>query len=214
MHVLGDPAMTTRMMAAATLAALACWGPSAMAQTAAPASPGDCLWNALSDADRAEVLKAYGRNMNAATKALAEHDTTIQAAATACVGRAGAPRLFIQGATASAMIRAASAERLAPEGLTADRLRAAWNTADPTARACFRVNAARVYGPMAETLLNGQTCPDQKAAQGVLTAVGLDLGKNTAASAQALIHFNAIAQGEQSDALLAAFVRYGPKPAS
>lgn len=209
--------MTTRVMAAATLAALACWGPSAMAQTApppSPASPGDCLWNALSDADRAEVLKAYGRNMNAATKALAGHDTTIQAAATACVGRAGAPRLFIQGSAASAMIRAASAQRLAPEGLTADRLRAAWNTADPTARACFRVNAARVYGPMAEKLLNGQTCPDQKAAQGVLTAVGLDLAKDTAASAQALIHFNAIAQGEQSDALLAAFVRYGPKPAS
>ncbi|KSB90992.1 hypothetical protein AS593_12635 [Caulobacter vibrioides] len=207
------------MLAALAVATAACWAQPVMAQTAtAPSatlrpSPGDCLWNTLPEADRTEVLTAYGRDMNSATKALAAHDKAIQAAAAACVGRAGAPRLFIQFATTSAMIRAASAQRLAPAGLTSDGLRTLWNDADPAARACFRVNAARVYGPMAEKLLNGETCPDQKAAQTVLTSARLDLAKDTAQAAQALIHFNAIAQGEQADALLAAFVRYGPAPA-
>ncbi|PVM94157.1 hypothetical protein DDF67_00370 [Caulobacter endophyticus] len=205
------------MLAALAVATAAGWTQPVMAQTAtAPSarpSPGDCLWNALPEADRAEVLTAYGRDMNSATKALASRNKAIQAAAAACVGREGAPRLFVQFATTSAMIRAASAQRLAPAGLTSDGLRTLWNQADPAARACFRVNAARVYGPMAEKLLNGETCPDQKAAQTVLAAARLDLAKDTAQAAQALIHFNAIAQGEQADALLAAFVRYGPTPA-
>lgn len=211
--------MTYRILAATAVAIVAGWTQPAMAQTATSdsgtprASPGDCLWNALPQADRTEVLTAYGQGMNAATKALAGHDKTIQAAANACVGREGAHRLFVQFAVTSAMIRAASAERLAPSGLTPAGLRTIWNQADPGARACFRVNAARVYGPMAEKLLNGETCPDQKAAEGVLTAAGLELAKEPAMAAQALIHFNAIAQGEQTDALLAAFVRYGPVPA-
>jgi hypothetical protein len=211
--------MTPRILAALAVAVAACATQPAAAQTAtapsaaASPSPGDCLWNALPDADRAEVLTAYGRDMSAATKALGARDKAIQAAATACVGRAGAPRLFVQFATTSAMIRAASAQRLAPAGLTSEGLRAIWNDADPQARACFRVNAARVYGPMAEKLLNGETCPDQKAAQKVLTATRLDLARDSAQAAQALIHFNAIAQGEQADGLLAAFVRYGPPPA-
>ncbi|WP_145998300.1 hypothetical protein [Caulobacter flavus] len=212
--------MTFRMLAAVAVATIAGWSQGAMAQTpptqpaTPPSSPGDCLWNALPETGRAEVLTAYRRDMNSATKALSGHDKAIQAASTACVGREGAPKLFVQFAAASAMIRAASAERLAPAGLTPASLRSAWSKADPAARACFRVNAARVYGPMAEKLLNGETCPDQKAATDVLTAVGLDLAKDTAMAAQALIHFNAIAQGEQADALLAAFVRYGPPPAS
>ena len=181
--------------------------------TEAPASPGECLWNALPQDARAETLAAYDRDMNAATKALAGPDQAIQASAPACVGREGAPKLWIQFATTSAMIRAASARRLAPAGLTPSGLQVIWRDADPAARACFRVNSARVYGPMAEKLLNGQTCPDKKAATSVLTAAGLDLAKDTPTAAQALIHFNAIAQGEQADALLAAFARYGPAPA-
>ncbi|MDG2530857.1 hypothetical protein [Caulobacter endophyticus] len=198
-------------MAVLAVATATLWAQSATAQTVA-ASPGDCLWNSLSETDRTEVLTAYDRNMNSATKALAAHDKAVQAAAAACVGKEGAPPIWIQYATSSAMIRAASARRLAPKGLTPENLRAIWNAADPAVRTCFRANAARVYGPMADKLMKGETCPDKSIAERVVTAARIDMTDRPNA-AQALIHFNAIAQADLAEGLLAAFVRYS-SPAS
>lgn len=202
---------------------LACGAAQAqtLAQTqstdAATARPpvSDCLWSALPAEARAEVQAAYDKGMPAATAALGRHDAQIKAAASTCVGRDGAPALWIEFAASSAMIRDVSLGKIAEKlaSVTASSLRAAWNEADPAARACARVNAARVYGPNAEALLKGQTCPRYKAVFGLLEAAGIDPSDNQAAF-QAMIHFNAVASGEFADGLLAMYRDKGPAKGS
>ncbi|MBI1686205.1 hypothetical protein [Caulobacter hibisci] len=207
--------MRTIMIAAAA-SLLACGAAQAQDATGPVQGPAsDCLWSALPADARAEVRDAYGQGMPAATTALGRHDAEVKAAAPACIGRDGAPTLWIQFAAASAMIRDVSLQKIVAEGLavTAQSLRAAWTAADPAARACFRVNAARVYGPHAEALLQGQTCPNPKVIAALVKAAGIDLADRSAAS-QAFIHFNAIAQAEFADSLLAMYREKAPAKGS
>ncbi|WP_343699328.1 hypothetical protein [Caulobacter sp.] len=183
--------------------------------TAASASPyrvGDCLWDALSTAQQQEVLVAYGKGMGAATSTLAQHDATVQAAAPRCVGAEGAPALLLKGAAASAMIRSVSSRSLQSErGLDASALERTWTASSETARTCTRVFAAKVFGPMADKVLSGQTCAYPKAPLELLNALKLDpkAPGDQSAVRHALIHFNGRAQGELMEAMLAAFLGYG-----
>lgn len=195
----------------AVLAVALAWGSAALANEQ-PYRIGECLWNALSPNARDEVFTAYAKGMNAATSALAKHDPEVQAAAAGCVGAGGAPKMFVQGAAGAAMIREVTARTLAKSrGIDAVALDRAWAESSEAARRCSRVSAARMFGPMAETVLNGQTCEDRRASLEPLTLLKLDpkVRDDRPAAEQATINFHARAQGELMEAMLTAFLRHG-----
>jgi hypothetical protein len=167
------------------------------AQTAKPGDLGGCVWSRLPPETRQEFLSAYRGSIQEGMKALGKHDAVIGAAIAPCAGRSDIPARLGKSAAASQAIQNGAANELAAHGITAAMLEATWQKATPEDTQCVRANAAKIFG------IPDQACPNPAADLVLLKSLNLSLQANRAAASQALFYFNAKAQEEWAEALMA-----------
>lgn len=173
---------------------------ASQAQTISAQELGACAWSQLSADLRQAYLTAHHRNMNDGMEALSKQDDAVLAAVAACAGRNDIPAPWAQAAVASKAIQNGAANELSGAlGLSAPTLDAAWEKAPPDTIQCFRANAAKVFGKTDEA------CPDPKAPLWFLQALKISPTSNRPAAEQALYYFNAKAQEQWAEALIAKF---------
>ena len=170
------------------------------AQTISAQELGACAWSQLPGDLRQAYLGAHHRNMNDGMEVLSKQDDAVLAAVAACAGRSDIPASWAQAAVASQAIQNGAANELTGAlGISAATLDAAWEKAPPAAIQCFRANAAKVFGKTDEA------CPDPKAPLWFLQALKISPTSSRPAAEQALYYFNAKAQEQWADALIAKF---------
>ena len=178
------------------------------AQPAPPApSFGPCAWARLHPADQDSLLSAYDTSPQSAMAMLGTEDAQVQVLVASCTHRTDVPPLWASGLMASQVIQnGAAAALLSARHLTRAALDAAWTHAPDDARQCVRANASKTFG------VNSPPCPDPKAPLELLQALNISIATDRPIAAQALYYFNAKAQGEWGDALIAKLLTEPPRP--
>ncbi len=179
---------------------------SAFAATANAESIGSCAWAMVPIDDRQQFLTGYKESMNGGMAVLSSKDVELRGFVTACSKRDDVPRSWQQAVIASQAIQyGAAADLMSARDIPRAQLDAAWQAAPDAARQCFRANAAKVFG------IKDQTCPDPKAPGWFLQSLKMSLQTETPEANQALYYFNAKAQSEWAEALIAKFLTLPPK---
>ncbi len=167
------------------------------AQSTKPPQLGDCVWAQIPASLREEFLKAYGQDSRLGMGVLQKHDTAIEPLVDGCVGRTDVPKRWTRGAVGAQAIQNGAVNELAAYGITADMLDASWRAAPAAALDCVAANAAKAFGIM------DRKCPAPGADLALLQPLKISLPANRAAAAHALYYFNARAQEEWAEALIA-----------
>jgi hypothetical protein len=167
---------------------------------------GACSWAKAAGGERAAFLAAYQQNLGAGTTQLGSVNDQLHRYAAECARRTDLPAPWVEGAIASVAIQDGAATALnATLKIARPALDAAWTEAPAAARDCARANAAKSFG------INDLTCPDPKAPLWFLQRFGIAPATDRADATQALYYFNAKAQEEWAESLIARFMQ---KPAA
>ena len=175
----------------------------------APAMPSlsACAWSKAPAPVHREFLAAYAKDIGGGMAVLAAHDKDLQAGVTRCLGRSDAPQLWSQGALGSQAIQdGASTELAAKHRIVRADLDAAWLAAPAAARDCTRANASKVFFPTPQG-----ACPDPQASRWFLQRFSIP-ATDRASATQLLYYFNAKAQSEWANGLLAHLQATPAKP--
>ena len=168
----------------------------AFAGTAQAAGLGACAWDGTPEADRQAYLAAF--NQGAGDPWLQAHDAQLRRQVADCAGRSDIPALWARALMGSQAIKAGAASALAASGVTREQLDALWTQAPAAARDCTRANSAKVFG------IAGPACPDVSAPIWFVQALHIQLKPlDRPRAAQALYYYNATAQTEWAEGLIA-----------
>ena len=162
--------------------------------------PGLCAWSGAPAPVHSEFEGAYKNGMGQAMAVLARQSGTLEASFDRCLARADVPKRWQQGAIGSAAIQSgAAAELLSAKGIDRHALDVAWDQAPTPSRDCVRANAQKPFG------LTQATCSDERAPLWFLQRFRLSPQSDRRSAEQLLIFYDAKAQGEWADALIAKF---------
>jgi len=181
-----------RMMVLAATSLLAAGG-------AAAQGVGACAWAKMPAAEHAAFLSAYATGMDNGMAYLSAHDEELRGFVAACAHRSDVPALWSQGAVGSQAIQAGAADALlSGKSIPRAQLDAAWASDPAAARDCTRKSAGKPFD------IDQGSCPDPQAPLWFIQALKLPTtATDHTAASQALIYFNAKAQNEWADALIA-----------
>jgi hypothetical protein len=169
----------------------------AAAQPVAPGDLGGCVWTRMGATFQDEFLAAYRQDMRSGMDVLQKNDAAIAPNIESCAGRSDIPRLWSRGAVGSQAIQNGAMAQLLTHSITAAMLDATWRSAPPAAMDCVAANAAKTFGIM------DRKCPDPAAGLALLAMLKISPQADRDAAAQALTYFNARAQEQWAEALMA-----------
>ena len=159
---------------------------------------GACAWAKAARPEHEAFRAAYHQSIQAGMAQLSSADGQLQAFVKECTYGTDMPKLWVQGAVGSQAIQDGAAEELAATlKIPRSSLDAAWTQAPADARQCTRANAAKAFG------INDQQCPDPKAPGWFLQRLGISPATHREDAVQALYYFNAKAQDEWAEGLIA-----------